>query len=422
MSPLRIAVLGAGPIGIESALYGAALGHDVVVFEQGGVGSSVAMWGHVALFSPWRMNTTPLGKRILQEQGVAGPVGGRSPDPERCPTGGEFVSEYLLPLSQSRLLSGRLRLGCRVVAVGRPGLLKGDLIGKDRRAESRFRLLIEDGSGEHVELADAVLDCTGTYLCPNAIGDGGILAPGERWLTARMIRHLPDVLGRDRGRFVRRRTLLVGDGLSAATAAVALGRLTAEEPGTHVTWAVRRPGGPPYQPIPGDPLPERAQLLEAANRVAQGGGSPGGIQFCAGTLVDGLAAEGHQLRVRLRDSQPAAAAPATKEELFDEVVGLTGYGPDRSIYEQLQIHECYASFGPMKLAATLLAASGGGDCLAQPTPGPATLKNPEPRFLILGAKSYGRSSAFLLQIGHAQVRAAFALLHDDEALDLYAQG
>jgi len=72
----------------------------------------------------------------------------------------------------------------------------------------------------------------------------------------------------------------------------------------------------------------------------------------------------------------------------------------------------------MSLAATLLGQSG--DCLAQPKPGPETLKNPEPRFFILGAKSYGRNSAFLVQLGLAQIRGAYALLHKDPALDLYA--
>ena len=88
------------------------------------------------------------------------------------------------------------------------------------------------------------------------------------------------------------------------------------------------------------------------------------------------------------------------------------------IYRELQVHECYATLGPMNLAASLLGKSG--DCLAQPAPGPETLKNPEPRFFILGAKSYGRNSAFLIQLGLSQIRSAYALLHKDPGLDLYA--
>lgn len=410
--PLRIAVLGAGPIGIEAALYGATLGHDVVVIDQGAVGHAVAMWSHVTMFSPWRMNVTQLGLRTLAAADHAElPL-------DSCPTGAELVSKYLQPLSESPLLAGRLRLHTRVVAVGRPGLLKGDLIGQAARAERRFRLLLEDSAGEHLDFADVILDCTGTYLCPNPIGDGGIAAPGERWLGGRLFRHQPDVLGRDRKRFARRRTLLVGDGLSAATAATAFAQLCVEEPGTQVCWSVRTKKSPPYEVIEGDPLALRAQLLQAANRVADQ--QRQGVSFFPGSVVDALAAEGHQLRVRLRAVDGGGPSSASQEALFDEVIGLTGYGPDRTIYEQLQIHECYASFGPMKLAATLVGASG--DCLAQPLPGPETLKNPEPAFFILGAKSYARSSAFLLQIGHAQVRAAYSLLHKNEGLDLYAAG
>ena len=75
------------------------------------------------------------------------------------------------------------------------------------------------------------------------------------------------------------------------------------------------------------------------------------------------------------------------------------------------MHECYASLGPMSLAASLLAQSGaGGDCLAYPPPGPETLRNPEPGFFILGAKSYGRNSQFLLRTGWQQVDHVFGTL------------
>ncbi len=411
--PLRIAVLGAGPIGIEAAIYGATLGHDVVVIEQGTVGQAMAMWNQVTLFSPWRMNITPLGARLLHEMGRS------IKDLDRCPTGAEMVTEYLLPLSHSPLLKGRLRLGHKVVAVGRHGLLKGDLVDRPERAAHHFRLLLEDSSGEQLESADVVLDCTGTYLCPNSIGDGGIPAPGERWLTARLIRHVPDVLGRDRRRFAGRRTLLVGGGLSAATAATELERLCSEEKGTQVIWAMRKPARPPYAPDLDDPLPERARLLDAANRVAMTPPSGSdGLRFCPGVLVDSLAAEGHQLRVRLHS---LGQKSTMREELFDEIIGLTGYGPDRSMYGELQLHECYASFGPMKLAASLTNSAGNG-CATQAHRSSEILHHPEPGFFILGAKSYAKNSSFLLQIGHAQIRDLYFLLQENRGLDLYLKG
>lgn len=425
--PLRIAILGAGPIGLEAAIYGRSLGHDIAVFEQGDVAHAVQSWRHVRMFSPWGMNQTPLGQRRLVLSGYSLPDGAASP------TGQDLLEQYLLPLSRDPLLSGRLRLHSRVVAVGRNGLLKGDLIGQLGRTRHPFRLLIEDRTGEHVEHADVVLDSTGTYTCPNAIGDGGVPAPGERWLGDRLLRHIPDVLGRDRKRLAGRRILVAGGGLSAATAVCALSRLCAEVPGTEVTWAVRREGLVPYKPIADDPLPGRAQLMREANELARAGAVAEGaaarpsaasatsgarpVRFLHGTFVDGMSAEGHRLRVRLR-----TPGGHFQDELCDEVIGLTGYGPDNSLYRELQVHECYATRGPMKLATQLLAAAvPGGDCLAQPVPAADTLKNPEPGFYLLGQKSYGKQRDFLLRAGHEQVRNVYRLLHGSATLDLYEQ-
>ena len=69
-------------------------------------------------------------------------------------------------------------------------------------------------------------------------------------------------------------------------------------------------------------------------------------------------------------------------------------------------HECYATSGPMKLAAALLG-SDAADCLAQESHGVDTLKNPEPNFFLLGDKSYGRNNTFLLRVGWQQVEEVF---------------
>ena len=47
----------------------------------------------------------------------------------------------------------------------------------------------------------------------------------------------------------------------------------------------------------------------------------------------------------------AAAAAVVK---CDRVVANVGFRPDASLYQELQVHQCYASEGPMKLAAALL--------------------------------------------------------------------
>ena len=57
--------------------------------------------------------------------------------------------------------------------------------------------------------------------------------------------------------------------------------------------------------------------------------------------------------------------------------------------------------------------------MTQLCPGPETLRNPEPNFYILGAKSFGRNSQFLLRLGFEQVRDVFTLITGNAKLDLY---
>jgi hypothetical protein len=124
----------------------------------------------------------------------------------------------------------------------------------------------------------------------------------------------------------------------------------------------------------------------------------------------GSTGSGGRVAVTLRSLEDGGSETIT----VDRVLALTGAVGDHDLYRQLQVHECYASGAPMKLAAALLGASGGspggGDCMAQGGLGAETLLNPEPRFFILGSKSYGRNSAYLMRIGWQQVDDAFDLL------------
>src|SRR5439155_8819704 len=88
------------------------------------------------------------------------------------------------------------------------------------------------------------------------------------------------------------------------------------------------------------------------------------------------------------------------------IIANVGCTPDSSIHAELQVQLCYATCGPMKLAAALLG--NNGDCLARVAPSGDLLSHPEPGFYILGSKSYGRNSTFLLRAGLEQVDAVFA--------------
>jgi thioredoxin reductase len=411
-TPARIAVLGAGPIGLETALYARCLGYDVDVYERDAVAAHVLRWGHVRMFSPFGRNRSPLGLAALRAQDEDY----QPPGDEELLTGRGWVERYLLPLSQTDLLSDHLRLGTEVLGVSRRDLLKGELPGGQGRDESEFVLLVRQEDVERYETAEVVIDTTGTLAQPCSLGPGGLPALGEAAVREEIDWVCPDVQGAAGERFAGNQTLVVGSGYSAATTIVALAALADEAAGTHVTWVTRRPSDAqrdgPLLRIAADRLPERDRLAETANALAGGGDDPR-VCWLPGTSVESVErTEAGRFNVRL-------AGQHAGEHEFDRIVGHVGYRPDNTIYRELQVHECYASEGPMKLAAALLGATSG-DCLDALSPGPQTLLNPEPNFYILGGKSYGRRSDFLFAAGLDQIRELFTIIGDREDLNLYA--
>ncbi|MDA8017547.1 MAG: NAD(P)-binding protein [Thermoanaerobaculia bacterium] len=399
----HFAILGAGPTGLEAALACAEHGHSFTLFEGSErVAGQIRRWGHVRLFTPWSMNASPRMRSALSAVGLQVPGSG-----DEYPTGDELVAKLLEPLADLPQIRGSLRLGARVTAIGRRGLLKHDEIGTGARAGRPFRLLMTGSGGrESVASADVVLDCTGNPQ-PNSLGDGGIPAPGEGRLGQRVSREVPN-MDRDAAVFAGRTTLLVGAGHSAQTALRDLLALAGEHPGTRVVWVLRGDGP---QSEEDDPLPERRTLTDLARGIADETRSDV-VDVRRRRLVDALseadsASAGGRVGVTLRGTDD----DSTESLVVDHILSLTGSVGNHLLYRQLQVHECYATSGPMKLAAALLASSGAsGDCLSQTSLGPETLRSPEPGFFILGSKSYGRRGDYLLRVGWQQVDEIFQLL------------
>lgn len=403
-TPAKIAILGAGPIGLEAALYARFLGYEVEVIERGNVAENVDRWRHVKMFTPFSMNSTKLGREAIHAQ-----TGNSLPDDDALLTGAELIESYLLPLSETDLLAGNIRTQTTVVSVGKQTLSKGEAIGQTDRAEEKFRIHVKDSASvESFCDADIVIDSTGTFSNPRHMGPGGIPAIGESKFQSEIEYGIPDVCQADRETYRGKHTLVIGSGFSAATTVVALHRLAAENEQTKITWLVRSATQQPITTIENDPLAERSALANAANHLA----ASGDIQFRSGVFIERIEKEGEQFLVSVTDG-------ANAEQLsFDRIIANVGYCPDNSISRELQVHQCYATEGPMKLAANLVA-NQSADCLAQTSHGPQSLVTTEPNFYVLGGKSYGRNSNFLLSLGHTQIRDLFSLIGDRENLDLY---
>jgi thioredoxin reductase len=359
-----VAVLGAGPIGLEAALYARQLGLTVTVYEQGRPGEYWHRWGHVRLFSPFGSNSTPLGLAAVRKEHPKHQL----PSPADLITGGDHLAAYIEPLCLTEPLAEAVRADTRVMAVGRGAPAKG--------GDGPFRLLLrEKGKPERVEEADVVIDCTGTYGRHRWLGDGGIPAPGEIAAEPHIAYGLDDVLGAKRSQYAGKNVLVIGGGYSAATMVCQLSELAQSHNETWIIWLARVAKSQPLPRIANDPFRERDRLAAKANSLATRG--DGNVEFHPAAFIDAIECvnNGQGFTVRAR----CAGKPFAWE--VDRIVANVGHRADTGIYPEL--------------------------------------RSPESNIFVLGAKSFAPGQPFLLRAGFEQVREAFARVTGNARLDLY---
>src|SRR5262245_55338756 len=250
---LPIVVIGAGPVGLAAAAQLAARRQRFVVLEAGpAVGTHVSAWGHVQVFSPWRYNVDPAARALLRRAGWV------DPDGDALPTGTELVASYLQPLAKLPDIQPNLRFGTRVLAVARASHDKMKTVGRE---EAPFEIRIGTSAGEESLPARVVIDASGTYGVPNPLGANGLSAIGEGECRQQIFYGIPDVRGTERARYAGRFVAVVGGGHSAFNALLDLAQLSTTEPGTTITWVVRREDvTAAYGGGAADTLPARGEL------------------------------------------------------------------------------------------------------------------------------------------------------------------
>lgn len=426
--PARFAVLGAGPIGLEAALYARYLGFEVAIYDQGEVCEHVRRWSHVELVTPFRENSTSLGRQAVRAQDENFAL----PAPDAIQAAQEWLDRYLLPLANVDLLSDSFRTGQRVVDVSRLTYVKTDIEGmqldgeEEERRDEPLRVLAVDRDGnESVDYFDAVIDASGVLSQPLGIGPGGARAIGEPGLAHRIGRTL--LRKEERSALSDEASLLiVGSELSAARQIAALADVAERRPGFRCVWIVR--GGPaslrsdepgmPYR-IP-DLLgsPQVRAILTQANAVAK---SAPWLTFVSDAAVEEIRPrddDGFEVRFVGRHPFPENFA---ERQNFDRVLAFVGYRPDLSIARECQLRLDVATEGPALLAAALLeerAANYEGMmrfCESE------ALLHPEADLYVVGAKSFGRLPGFLLPYGFGQIREIFGYVGERPDLDLYAR-
>jgi len=381
--PLRIAVIGAGPVGIEAALYARALGLSVVVYERGEVGEHLARWGHVRLFTPFAFMQTPLGIDAIRREHSQHVL----PAPNDALTGNEFRDAYLMPLALTSGLCDCIRMKTEVLHIGRANVFKTDPANDPKRGTAPFRILTrDDKQQEKMDEADAILDCSGTYGQHRWLGEAGIPALGEIAAEKHIAYGLEDILGPRKSYYAGRSTIVIGGGYSAATTVCALAELVEQNSAAWIIWLNRGQRSTPLPRASADPLRERDRLAARANQLATRG--EGNVEYHAHIAIDSIECHGLDRGFRV-------AARCGREEMIwevERVIANVGYRPDLNFCRELHVFEPDDKVG---------------------------VRQPEPNYFLLGAKSFGRNANFLLRTGFEQVRDVFAQIAGKPKFDLY---
>ena len=305
-------------------------------------------WAHVRLFTPWEL------ERLAAHAPAPCAAGARrrrvrSARPARS-CGRAAASRWpSLPA-----IAPHLRLGTRVLAVGREGLLKHEEIATAERARAALPAAPRATAAgrEWIEHADVVIDCH-RHLRPSQ-QPGRRRHPGARRAGARRRDPRATFPTSPRGApsWAGKTMLLAGAGHSAQTAARDLAALA--------PTSARHARGlgaaqPPSRLWGRDDGRSAARARPARRRSGPRARRPAPrrrSRCAAASSVEALRRQNGKLRGRAaqRRRQPTRSWSTACSS-------LTGSVGDHGLYRQLQVHECYATCGPIKLSAALLGAA-----------------------------------------------------------------
>ena len=386
MSDLPVVIVGAGPQGLAAAAHLTERGLSAVVLERGSAaGAAVSEWGHVRLFSGWPELTDAAARRLLEPSGWSAPVSG-------FPTGAEWVGYYLVPLAAA--LGDRIRYGETVTGIARQG--RDKVVDGGRRSQPFIVHTIDESGREGRVPASAVIDASGTWNLPNPAGADGLPAIGESAAADRISYRIPDDVSALAGSHV----VIVGAGHSATHAVLRMSEVAHREPGTRVSWLLRRGSAANvFGGGAGDELPERAALGARAREAIDAGL----IEIVTGFRVAEFVRRDEGLTIVAEDGREVSGVA--------HVFALTGFRPDTGILREVRVDLDRALEAVAGIASEI--DPNIHSCGSVGATGARQLAQPEPGLFIVGAKSYGRAPTFLALTGYEQVRSVAAHLAGD---------
>ncbi len=394
-SNLPVAIIGAGPIGLATAVHLLKSHQKFILFEaKKNVGANILTWSHVKLFSPWQYNIDKEAEKLLIKNGI------KIPNKKEVPLGKQLVDAYLKPLSEIVEIKQNLHLNTEVLSIGRKGL---DKMKNANRENVPFSIKVNENNHFKIYEAKAIIDASGTWQNPNPVGSGGVFAVGEKENKHHFFYGMPDVSNKLIAKYANKTVLVVGGGHSAIGTVLALSNIQEKHPKTQIHWLLRKKNvSEVYGGQEADGFKSRGQLGIRIEKLV----NSGNIEIHTPVFINEFKKHNKKLIVRgYKNGQEFVL------KNIDKVISNTGTRPDFSFLREIRF-DADASIECVTELATLIDPNIHSCGTVRPH-GEAELRQKEKDFYIVGMKSYGRAPTFLMATGYEQVRSIVAYINGD---------
>ena len=254
---MKVAVVGAGPLGLEASLTFQQMDARVVLFSADSQKEQRFLWGKQFSEGTWGEITSAAGRSLV----------GLSPNLENVPTLEQYAGDYFFPLRKACLVGDVVLRPWRVLRAHKRLLVPGESVPGKTRLTDLFRVVYQrpGREGEECEDFDLLVDATGPACRALPLGASGVWAMGESKL-AHLIDYGESLLENRSKISACARVAIVGSGVRAARA---LQALSGSDCSITLVTPEREPFGEVAGVLPGPWMEATLRFLEQQRREWQ---------------------------------------------------------------------------------------------------------------------------------------------------------